>query len=94
MNKDHYSQDSMEDKDKIMYIEPRFNPAEYYYGTYLMVNGKYVGHNSKLGDTVLELFGWKPEYLIPRTVGSYWEKFTDWLWYTYPIGLWVSMDSQ
>jgi len=73
-----------------MYIEPRFNTHEFYYGTYLMINGSYVGRSSIIGNEILQLFGWPPEYLKPRTVESYWEKFTDWLWYTYPIGLWVS----
>ncbi|KKM92535.1 hypothetical protein LCGC14_1217640 [marine sediment metagenome] len=72
-----------------MYIEPRFNPHAYYYGTYLMCNGGFVGHNSVLGNQILQMFGWKPEYAVPRSVESYWEKFTDWLFYRYPIGLWI-----
>jgi len=76
-----------------MYIEPRFNTHELYYGTYLMVNGKYVSHNSIIGNQILQLFGWKPEYMMPRTIESYWEKFTDWLWYSYPIGLFITTGS-
>lgn len=74
---------------EIVYVEPRFNTHEIYYGTYLMVNGKYVSHNSVLGNLIMEKFGWKPDYMMPRTVESYWEKFTDWLFYRYPIGLWI-----
>ena len=74
-----------------MYIEPRFNHHELYYGPYLMVNGQYVSHGSVAGDRILELFDWQPYYIIQPLVEPYcyWGIFTAWLLNTYPIGLWV-----
>ena len=72
-----------------MYIEPRFNPHDLYYGTYLMVNGEYVGGSGAPAWKIMRLFGWEPDY-DRLDLYSRWERFKDWLWYTYPIGLWIS----
>ena len=49
-----------------------------------MVNGKYISGNGIPALEILRLFGWPEDFKV-------WEKFTDWLWYTYPTGLWISV---
>ena len=72
-----------------MYIEPRFNPHEYYYGTYLMVDGEYVSWGYR-GSRIMKLFGWEPNFNRLKSEPDQSEQFTDWLWYTYPIGLFIT----
>jgi len=73
-----------------MYIEPRFCFHEIYYGPFLMVNNNYVSGSGQMAWRILELFGLNPFLGSTSEEHDQWEKFTEWLWYTYPIGLWIS----
>jgi hypothetical protein len=71
-----------------VYVEARFNQHELFHGTYLMVNGEYQAENI-IGWEIAGEFGWVREY---RSAAEriQWEQFTDWLWYRFPAGVFLS----
>lgn len=74
-----------------IYIEPRFCFHPIYYGPYLMVNGQYV-RRGMMSWRILELFGRQVNFSSTDAEISQWEKFCEWFFYAYPIGLFLTME--